>query len=110
MNNNLENRQIRIFISSTFLDMEEERKHLMEDIFPLLHDKAMQRDVSLTALDLRWGIPQKEVKKGRTIEICMNEIDNSRPFFIGLIGARYGWCPSINEYYNNDNFLYRYYP
>ena len=108
MNNNLENRQIRIFISSTFLDMEEERKHLMEDIFPLLHDKAMQRDVSLTALDLRWGIPQKEVEKGRTIEICMNEIDNSRPFFIGLIGARYGWCPSINEYYNNDNLKERF--
>lgn len=105
---NIENRQIRIFISSTFLDMQEERKYLIDEIFPILREKAMQRDVSLTALDLRWGIPQRLTENGKVIEICMNEIDNSHPFFIGLIGKRYGWRPSLSEYDNNDNLKDRF--
>lgn len=108
MYNNIENRQIRVFISSTFLDMQEERKYLIDEIFPILREKAMQRDVSLTALDLRWGIPQRLTENGKVIEICMNEIDNSHPFFIGLIGKRYGWCPSLSEYDNNDNLKDRF--
>lgn len=108
MNNNIENRQIRIFISSTFLDMKKERKYLLDEIFPLLREKAIQRDVSLTALDLRWGIPQRLAENGKTIEICMNEIDNSHPFFIGLIGDRYGWCPPLKDFCNSNNLKEQY--
>ncbi len=101
MNNNLiENRQIRVFISSTFRDMQDERDYLMKRTFPKLRKLAAERDVTLTELDLRWGITEEEAKTGKVVEICLQEIENCIPFFIGIIGNRYGWVPEkkdINE-------------
>lgn len=98
MNNNLiENRQIRVFISSTFRDMQDERDYLMKRTFPKLRKLAAERDVTLTELDLRWGITEEESKSGKVVEICLREIENSIPFFIGIIGNRYGWVPSRDD-------------
>ena len=52
----INNRVIRVFISSTFRDMQDERDELMKKTFPVLRRKAAERDVTLTELDLRWGI------------------------------------------------------
>lgn len=89
----IENRQIRVFISSTFEDMKPERDHLMKKVFPRLRKQAAERDVSLVEIDLRWGITQKQAERGEVLQICLNEIDNSHPFFIGLLGNRYGSSP-----------------
>ena len=98
MNNNLiDNRQIRVFISSTFRDMQDERDYLMKRTFPKLRKLAAERDVTLTELDLRWGITEEEAKSGKVVEICLREIENSIPFFIGIIGNRYGWVPSRED-------------
>lgn len=98
MNTNLiENRQIRVFISSTFRDMQDERDYLMKRTFPKLRKLAAERDVTLTELDLRWGITEEESKSGKVVEICLREIENSIPFFIGIIGNRYGWVPSKED-------------
>lgn len=98
MNNNLiENRQIRVFISSTFQDMQDERDELMKKTFPVLRQKAAERDVTLTELDLRWGITPEESESGKVVEICLREIENSVPFFVGIIGNRYGWIPSAGD-------------
>lgn len=93
----IENREIRIFISSTFSDMQAERDRLVNAVFPLLRRKAAERDVALTIVDLRWGITAEESENGRVIPVCLDEIDRSRPFFIGLIGDRYGWVPDAAE-------------
>ena len=58
---------------------------------------ASRRNVTLTELDLRWGITEDEAKSGKVLEICFNEIENSVPFFIGIIGNRYGWRPNISD-------------
>lgn len=84
------NRNIRIFISSTFSDMQDERDHLVNHVFPILRRKAEERNVTVTEVDLRWGITKEDSDSGRTVAICMEEIDNTRPFFIGLLGHRYG--------------------
>ena len=97
VNNFLETRHIRVFVSSTFADMQDERNALMKKTFPLLREKAAKRNVSLTELDLRWGITPEESESGKVVEICLREIENSVPFFIGIIGSRYGWIPSENE-------------
>ena len=99
MNNSnlIENRQIRVFISSTFHDMQDERDYLMKRTFPKLRKLAAERDVTLTELDLRWGITEEESKSGKVVEICLREIENSIPFFIGIIGNRYGWVPEKND-------------
>lgn len=93
----IEQRQVRVFISSTFQDMAGERDYLMKRTFPLLRRLAAERDVTLTELDLRWGITPEEAESGKVVEICLREIENSVPFFIGIIGNRYGWVPSEND-------------
>lgn len=93
----IESRQIRVFISSTFQDMQDERNELMKKTFPVLRRKAAERDVTLTELDLRWGITPVESQSGKVVEICLREIENSEPFFIGIIGNRYGWIPSAED-------------
>lgn len=91
------NANIRIFISSTFQDMHAERDFLIKKIFPEIINEAAKRFVSVVPLDLRWGITDDEAKSGKVVDICLNEIDNSRPYFIGIIGDRYGWCPTPEE-------------
>jgi len=95
--NLIDNRQIRVFISSTFRDMQDERGYLMKRTFPKLRKLAAERDVTLTELDLRWGITEEEAKTGKVVEICLREIENSIPFFIGIIGNRYGWVPEKDD-------------
>lgn len=93
----IDNRHIRVFISSTFQDMKDEREYLIKRIFPELKQIAEKRDVSLTFMDLRWGITEEEVNNGKVVEICLREIENSIPFFIGIVGNRYGWCPTSKD-------------
>lgn len=93
----IENRQIRVFISSTFQDMQDERTELIRKTFPRLREIAAQRDVTLTEVDLRWGITKEESESGKVMEICLREVKNSIPFFIGIIGNRYGWIPAEKD-------------
>ena len=109
MNNKIaNNRQIRIFISSTFEDLQVERNYLIEKVFPKLRLEASKRNVSIVPLDLRWGITEEESRNGKVLEICLQEITHSHPFFIGLIGKRYGWCPTMEEYEKNEILQERY--
>ena len=98
MNNHLDNRQIRVFISSTFKDLQEERDYLITK----LQAEAEKRDTTVTPLDLRWGITEDDAKSGKVLQICLQEIENSHPFFIGIIGNRYGWCPPKEELEKNE--------
>jgi Domain of unknown function (DUF4062) len=42
---------------------------------------------------VRWGIAKEESRKDRVLDLCLELIDDCRPFFIGLLGGRYGWVP-----------------
>ena len=94
-------REIRIFLSSTFSDMQETRNYLTKKIFPKIEKECTDRGVRFTVLDLRWGITESESKTGKVIEICIDEINRTRPFFIGLVGDRYGWIPDEEEMRRN---------
>ncbi|MCX9011172.1 MAG: DUF4062 domain-containing protein [Candidatus Methanoperedens sp.] len=85
---------VDIFISSTFNDMHAERDYLVRFVFPELRDRCANRRIRLMDIDLRWGVTEEEAENGKVLEICLDEIDRSRPFFIGLLGERYGWVPS----------------
>eukprot|EP01105_Mastigella_eilhardi_P013589 TRINITY_DN3099_c0_g1_i3.p1 TRINITY_DN3099_c0_g1~~TRINITY_DN3099_c0_g1_i3.p1 ORF type:complete len:1200 (+),score=287.12 TRINITY_DN3099_c0_g1_i3:441-4040(+) len=88
---NQTNRCIRIFISSTFKDMSAERELLVKQVIPELQQMANERGVTLSEVDLRWGITSEETNQGNTIKICLSEIDRCRPYFLCLLGERYGW-------------------
>lgn len=80
---------VRVFISSTFRDMHAERDYLINFVFPELQERMAERRLHLRAVDLRWGVLQEE----DALDICLNVIEECRPFFIGLLGNRYGFIP-----------------
>lgn len=86
-------RVIRVFISSTFRDMMRERDLLVKEVFPELRRKCAKRFVTFTEVDLRWGITEAQANEGQVLPLCLAEIERSRPYFIGLLGERYGWIP-----------------
>jgi tetratricopeptide (TPR) repeat protein len=79
-----------------------ERDYLITKVFPLLKKYCAERDVTLFELDLRWGISEEEAKQGKVVDICLHEIENTHPFFIGLLGERYGWIPTKQELAASD--------
>ncbi len=86
-------RVVRVFISSTFLDMKEERNKLVKFTFLELRKLCSERQVELVEVDLRWGITDVQVAEGKVLPICLDEIKRCKPFFIGLLGERYGSLP-----------------
>ena len=81
---------IRVFLSSTFADMEHERSYFGEVLAPKLGRICSERGVSFFNVDLRWGITEEDQIGGQVLPICLGEIDKCRPYFIGIIGNRYG--------------------
>jgi tetratricopeptide (TPR) repeat protein len=86
-------REIRVFISSTFRDMQEEREELVKQVFPQLRRLCESRGVTWGEVDLRWGVPDEAKAEGKVLPLCLQEIEHCRPYFIGLLGERYGWVP-----------------
>jgi len=87
--------QIRVFISSTFRDMHAEREELVKQVFPQLRKVCEQRGVVWGDVDLRWGVTDEQRAEGHALPICLAEIERCRPYFIGLLGERYG--PPVYE-------------
>ncbi len=83
-------RAMSIFLSSTFQDMHQERDILLKDTFKELRHTCESRGVNWSEIDLRWGITEKEATDGKILPICFYAIDKSRPYFLCMIGDRYG--------------------
>jgi tetratricopeptide (TPR) repeat protein len=90
-------RVVRVFVSSTFRDMQEERDELVKHTFPQLRKLCESRGVTWGEVDLRWGITDEARAEGKVLPTCLAEIRGCRPFFIGMLGERYGWVPDEIE-------------
>jgi telomerase protein component 1 len=95
---------VRVFISSTFRDMHAERDHLVRVVFPELRERCAKRHLHLVDVDLRWGVTEEDAQRGKALEICLHEIEDCRPFFIGLLGERYGWIPPRYDIPDEEQF------
>jgi tetratricopeptide (TPR) repeat protein len=86
-----------IFVSSTFRDMQSERDALRDFVLPRVNEFAEKYGRAVEIIDLRWGVDtaavSEEEQNRRVLRTCLDEIERSRPFFLGLIGDRYGWTP-----------------
>ena len=89
----------RPFISSTFKDFKAERDHLVKRIFPQLDDECHARGTYFAPVDLRWGLTKQAADSGQVVKLCLDYVNECRPFFICLLGDRYGWHqpPDGNE-------------
>ena len=88
----------RVFVSSTFTDMKEERRILQKDVFPKLEKFCETNGAKFQAVDLRWGVNEETQLNQKTLEICLNEVArcqriSPKPNFIILLGNKYGWQP-----------------
>jgi tetratricopeptide (TPR) repeat protein len=87
-----------IFITSTFRDLHAERDWLRTHVFPELAERLSARLHHLEIVDLRWGVDssaagEEESREQLVLKVCLGEIERCRPFLVGLLGDRYGWCP-----------------
>jgi hypothetical protein len=95
-------RPIRVFVSSTFTDFFSEREILVKQFFPELREWCQKRNLDLIECDLRWGVPA-DTTSDNTILTCLRELDrcykdnDGQPFFIGLLGEKYGWVPDMTK-------------
>ena len=80
---------VRVFISSTFRDMQAERDHLVRFVFPRLREELLRRRIHLVDVDLRWGVTSEQ----DALDVCREIIDECRPRFLCILGGRYGWVP-----------------
>ena len=89
---------LKIFVSSTFRDMDVERDVLKNMTEPQLNEYLKEYGCSVELIDLRHSVktsPEMSVleREKQIFNICLEEIDNCRPFFMGIMGHRYGWIP-----------------
>jgi|GEM_PF-5868116 len=86
-----------IFVSSTFRDMQAERDAMRDYVLPKVNEFASRYGRTIELIDLRWGVDtaavSEEEQNNKVLRTCLDEIERSRPFFIGLIGECYGWVP-----------------
>lgn len=82
--------------------MDAERDHLQTHVFPALAERLRAHRTDLVPVDLRWGVEtvslaDEEAKELAVVKVCLTEIERSRPYFIALVGDRYGWVPSADR-------------
>ncbi len=80
---------VRVFISSTFRDMQAERDWLVRFVFPRLKERLLKHRIHFIDVDLRWGVTSDQDSLG----VCREVIDHCHPRFMCLLGGRYGWVP-----------------
>ena len=91
----------KIFISSSFIDMHAERDYLIKKVFPELEEWCEKYKIHLSTIDLRWGVPE-DAPQDSTIEKCLLNIDESRPFFLCFLAQRRGWIPDFDKDISED--------
>ena len=94
---------IKPFLSSTFRDFFIEREYLFKSCFPLISKKCFEKGLNFIPIDLRWGVTKNQCESGQVIKICLDEIDECRPYFICFLGFRNGW--SLIDKNKNDKLL-----
>ena len=93
---------IRIFLSSTFRDMDVERDALRNIVAPRLNKELAVYNMCVDMVDLRHTVEtnpklSQNEREQCIFNICLDEIESCSPYFIALIGHRYGWIPDVNK-------------
>ncbi len=70
--------------------MQRERKALVEIAFPRLRRLCLERGTELRFVDLRWGVSDQQASEEGVVDACLSQIDRCRPYFLCLLGQRYG--------------------
>lgn len=84
---------IRLFVSSTFRDMQAERNHLASFVFPELRSRCRRRGADFLPVDLRWGVTEDDLERAGPVAASLEALERCG-YFLALIGHRSGTvCP-----------------
>lgn len=88
----------RVFVSSTFADLVDERNALQDRVWPKLDELCRRHGYTFEAIDLRWGVSDEATFDHQAVQVCLQEIErcqqaSPRLNFLVLMGDRYGWRP-----------------
>ena len=67
-----------------------EREYLLRKVFPTIGALCYERGTYCAPVDLRWGINENQGNSGLVVQLCLDYIVRCAPFFICLLGERYG--------------------
>jgi len=73
-----QSRTFRVFVSSTFRDLEKERNYLREHVYPDLRALCAEHGARFQAIDLRWGVSREASLDQQAMNVCLEEIDRCR--------------------------------
>lgn len=94
-------KRISCFLSSTFNDMQSERDFFRSTLEDKINDNLRNAGLFLEFIDLRWGVNVQTEEESnhdkKVLRVCLNEIKNTKPFFIVFLGERYGWIPKKED-------------
>ncbi len=87
-----------VFVSSTFKDMQFERDMLQTYAIPVLDAALQEYGEKAYFGDLRWGVNTTDLDSDegskKVLSVCLDQIDDCKPYMIVLVGERYGWIPA----------------
>ncbi|CAD5123456.1 DgyrCDS11802 [Dimorphilus gyrociliatus] len=89
---------VRLFIAATGSDMGAERSILTDSIYPELLEYCNEQQLHLELIDIRSNLTEESTIKLITSDLLLNEIEKCKrqsagPYFVALIGDRYGNPP-----------------
>lgn len=94
----------KIFISSTFRDFQTERDYIRNVVQPQLAAICNPFGETIAFTDLRWGIDTSDISEeeheNKVLSVCLNEISQSKPYMIVLLGDRYGYIADEHIIHN----------
>ena len=78
------------YISSTFVDLEEEFKYLHSSVFPQLNDLCHEHGSYFSPFDFRRTAIENRSSADLILKHSLDTVKSSMPFFICIIGSQYG--------------------
>ncbi|MBI5570649.1 MAG: NACHT domain-containing protein [Desulfomonile tiedjei] len=86
-------RTIRVYVAGDAADLQQERALLWSQIFPELRLRCRRRQLEFAEVDLGQGLEHAGVEPSEFLAVALAEIDRCRPYFVGILGERYGSAP-----------------
>ena len=90
---------VRVFVCGDFDDMYPERQYLQKSVWPVINRWLLPYRMQFVPVDMRFGVSKRECFHKHVVKLHLDLIDLCFPFFVCLLGERYGWIP--DEYYLN---------
>lgn len=93
------------YFCSNVAEFVDEHNVLRERTFPYIKDKLYQSEVTFAPIQLQYAETDHYFKSGHLLRLLLNNIHLSQPFFVGLIGFRYGSSKSSSTQNVHDSSL-----